>query len=430
MIERYTKKEIGAIWTDQNMYETWFAVELAVCRAWEKLGKIPKGTSNNIDLKAHFTVDRIEEIEKDVKHNVIAFLTCLAESLGDDSRYVHMGLTSSDILDTALSLQTGAATICLVNKLDTLLESIKKKAFQYKNTIMMGRSHGMHAEPITFGLKLANFYAEMRRNRARLMDAGECMRFGKISGSVGTYAHTPPELEYITCRNLGLRSAPISSQVLQRDRHAQYITTLAIIGSSLEKMATEFRHLARTEVHEIEEPFTENQKGSSSMPHKRNPIRSENICGCSRLLRGYALTAMENVALWHERDISHSSAERIIFPDATILLYHMLTKMINIVENMVVYEENMAYNLILTNGVYTSQKIMLLLTENGMLREDAYKIVQKCAMEAISEYRGDMRVLLKKELSPEMYEIISKEFEAEHYVKNVDYTFDRVFNLS
>lgn len=427
MIKRYTKQEIGGLWTDYQTYYTWLQVELAVCEAWVELGEIPQEVVEEIKNKALYTlsVDRIHTIEKEVKHNVIAFLTHVAELVGDNSRFIHKGLTSSDVLDTSLSIQTVSVANILIGRMQQFEKVLKQKAFEHKNTIMMGRSHGMHAEPTTFGLKLANWYSEMRRNRERLIDARECMRCGKISGAVGTYAHIPPELEEITCKKLGLIPAAISNQILQRDRHAQFITTLAIIGSSLEKFATEIRHLARTEIHEVEEPFTKKQKGSSAMPHKRNPIRTENICGCSRVLRGYALTAMENITLWHERDISHSSAERIIFPDATILLYHMLTKMINVVENMQVYPKNMQNNISLTNGVYTSQKIMLLLTENGILREEAYKIVQKCAMESMD--RGEFRVLLKKHVSPEMYEIISKDFEDEDYLKNVDYTFDQVF---
>lgn len=425
--KRYTKPEMGEIWEDATTYHTWFKVELVVCQAWEELGKIPEGVSKQIERAAYFTIDRIEEIEKEVKHNVIAFLTCLAESLGDNSRYVHLGLTSSDVLDTALSIQAVKAADLLIVRMMELEGVLRNKAYEYKDTIMMGRSHGIHAEPITWGLKLANFYSEMQRNRGRLIEARENMRFGKISGAVGTYAHIPPRLEEMVCKKLRLKQPDISNQILQRDRHAEFITVIAIVGCTLDKIATEIRHLMRTEVNEVSEPFTEKQKGSSAMPHKKNPIRSENICGCARLLRGYAVSAMENVALWHERDISHSSVERIIFPDATILLYHMLTKTINIIKNMVVFEENMEYNLGLTNGVYTAQKIMLLLVKNGMLREDAYKIVQKCALQAISEYHGDMRVLLKKELSEEMYEIISKEFEAEHYVKNRYYTFKKVF---
>jgi len=433
MLDRYTKGEIGAVWTDYQTYYTWLEVELAVCEAWVELGEMSQKVYEDIKTKTIHTlsVDRIHAIERSVKHNVIAFLTHLAENVGDNSRFIHKGLTSSDVLDTALSMQTVAAANLLISLVKQLENVLKQKAFEHKNTIMMGRSHGMHAEPITFGLKLANWYSEMQRNRERLIQAIKWMRYGKISGAVGTYAHIPPKLEEIVCKKLGLIPADVSNQILQRDRHAQFITTLAIIGSSLDKFATEIRHLARTEIHEVEEPFTKKQKGSSSMPHKRNPMRSENICGCSRVLRGYALTAMENMALWHERDISHSSAERIIFPDATILLYHMLTKMINVVENMQVYPENMKMNMDMSSSVQLSQKVLLLLVDAGMRREDAYKKVQCYAMESINSRCKFIDLILSDEviygyLKTEDIQALKTDLSGD-YVKHVDYTFDKVF---
>ena len=337
MIERYTRREMAKIWESENKFRKWLQVEILACEAWARLGKIPQKALNNIKAKADFDIKRIDEIEKTVKHDVISFLTSVAEFVGPDSRYIHRGLTSSDILDTSLAMFLREAADLIIADIKKLMDAIKKRAFEHKDTLMVGRSHGIHAEPITFGLKMALWYEEMRRNLARMERAREIISYGKLSGAMGTFANIPPSVEEYVCKKLGLKPAPVSTQVVQRDRHAEYFTTLAIIATSIEKIAVEIRHLQRTEVLEAEEPFTEGQKGSSAMPHKRNPVLSENLTGLARLVRGYANAAMENIPLWHERDICHSSVERVIAPDATILVDFMLTRMTGLIRDLVVY---------------------------------------------------------------------------------------------
>ncbi|RLA97442.1 MAG: adenylosuccinate lyase, partial [Deltaproteobacteria bacterium] len=345
MIPRYTRKPMADIWSEQNKYQKWLDVEIAVCEAWSELGKIPLKSLENIKKKASFDIDRILEIERVTQHDVIAFVSCVAEYVGEDARYIHMGITSSDVLDTAYALLLKDSANILVKDIEELMLSLKGMAFQYRDTMVMGRSHGVHAEPTSFGLKFALYYSEMARNLERMRSAMESISYGKVSGAVGTFAHVPPEVEAKVCDKLGLRPAPVSTQVLQRDRHAQFFTTLAIIGSSIEKIATEIRHLQRTEVLEVMEPFGRGQRGSSAMPHKKNPVLSENITGLARLLRGYALSSMENVALWHERDISHSSVERVIGPDATTVLDFALVRLKGIIDGLVVYPESMKKNI-------------------------------------------------------------------------------------
>ncbi len=341
MIERYSREEMVAIWTEQAQFDAWLDVELAACWAWAQIGVIPQKDVDTLYQKASFSLERIKEIEEHTRHDVVAFTRAVSETLGDEKKWVHYGLTSTDVVDTAWGVRLKKANQILHNDLHRMIDVLKNKALDHKYTMMMGRTHGIHAEPTTFGLKCALWYAEMQRNLERFEQAADAVEFGKLSGSVGTFANIPPEVETHTCEKLGLKPAPISTQTLQRDRHAHYLSTLALIGSSLEKMAVEVRHLQRSEVREVEEAFRKGQKGSSSMPHKRNPISSENITGCARVLRGYMLTAFENIPLWHERDISHSSAERIILPDATILLDYMLHRFANVMENLVVFEDNM-----------------------------------------------------------------------------------------
>ena len=368
MIERYTRKQMGQIWSEDNKFKTWLGVELAVVAVWEKLGRIPSTAAKNIGEKAAFDIVRITEIEKEVNHDVVAFLSSVAEKVGPDSRFIHMGLTSSDVVDTALSLQIKEALNLIRQDLKKLAQVLKNLALKHKRTIIIGRTHGIHAEPTTLGLKLALWYEEIGRNLNRLKRAEEGISVGKISGAVGTFAHVTPKLEELVCQRLGLKPAPVSNQIVQRDRHAEVLTTLAILAGTLEKMATEIRSLQRTEIGELEEPFTKGQKGSSAMPHKKNPVICERICGLARVVRGQALTALENICLWNERDISHSSAERIILPDATILIDYMLDKMVWILENLVVFPNKMRQNLELTQGVIFSQKILLTLVDAGLTR--------------------------------------------------------------
>jgi len=375
MIARYSLPEIEKIWTDEQRFSIWLEIEVAACEANNQLGIVPDEDLKTIKEKANFETKRILEIEAEVKHDVIAFLTNVAEYVGPSSRYIHYGLTSSDVLDTALAVQLVRAGKLVSNALEALIDVIGKRAVEFKNTIMIGRSHGIHAEPITFGLKLAVLYDELIRQRGRLKDAIETVRVGQISGAVGTYDHLDPQVQDYVCLKLGLKSANISTQVLQRDRHAHYQSTLALIGATIEKIAVEIRHLQRTEVLEAEEGFTKGQKGSSAMPHKKNPIISEQLTGMARLLRGNAHTAMENVALWHERDISHSSVERIIMPDSTMLLYYMLKKAEGLIANLNVFPENMLANLKITNGLFSSQVVLLALTQKGVSREKAYRMV-------------------------------------------------------
>ena len=380
MIPRYTRPEMGRIWTDENKFGIWLRIEVLACEAMHALGLVPKADLKRIQSRARFNVRRIEAIERKVNHDVIAFLTNVAEHVGPSSRFIHKGMTSSDVLDTALAVQMVEASDLLLEKIRAVRKASAKQARRHKFTPMIGRSHGVHAEPITFGLKMALMYDEFGRAEERMSAARERVRVGQLSGAVGTHAHLDPKVEAHVCRKLGLRPATISTQILQRDRHAEFLNTLALIGSSVDRWATEFRHLQRTEVREVEEHFAEGQKGSSAMPHKRNPIIGERLSGLARLLRGYAVAGMENVALWHERDISHSSVERVALPDATIALDYMLHKLEWLVRTMTVHPQTMKRNLELTHGLIHSQQVLLLLTEKGMSREDAYAVVQRGAM--------------------------------------------------
>jgi len=396
MIDRYTLPEMGRIWSLENKFRTWWLVELAVCRVQCERGVIPQQDLKAIEEKADFNIERILEIEDKVKHDVIAFLTNIAEHVGPAARHIHRGMTSSDLLDTALAVQIGEAGALLAEKLQRLEAVLTRKAHQYKAQLMVGRTHGIHAEPITLGLKLLIWREEMRRHINRFQMALTDLKVGKISGAVGTYQHLDPAVEAQVCRNLGLTPAPVSNQIVQRDRHAAFVNALALIGATLEKMATEIRHLQRTEVLEAEEYFSKGQKGSSAMPHKRNPILSERVCGLSRLLRGYAITALENVPLWHERDISHSSAERVIIPDACITLDFLLHEMTRILDKWVVYPEQMQHNLFLTRGLIFSQEVLLALIRKGLTREEAYQLVQRNAMQAW-EQGLDFKAVLKRD---------------------------------
>jgi adenylosuccinate lyase len=380
MIPRYTRPEMGAIWTEDNKYKIWLEIELLAMEKQEQLGIVPSGTSAKIRPIATFQAARIDEIERETKHDVIAFLTNVAESVGPDSRFIHLGMTSSDVVDTAFSVQCKQAGELLLIGIQKLIDALGARAREFKHTPMIGRTHGIHAEPTTFGIKLAVLYAEMKRAKERMEHAVKTISVGKISGAVGTFEHLDPSVEEYVCAKLGLEAAPVSTQIVQRDRHAEFFTAIALVGASLEKIATELRHLQRTEVREVEEFFAKGQKGSSAMPHKRNPITWERVSGLARLLRGYAMTAMENVALWHERDISHSSTERVIGPDATIALDYMLDLMANSVQTMFVYPEAMRRNLDLTRGLVFSQPLLLLLAKSGLSREESYKIVQRNAM--------------------------------------------------
>jgi len=430
VIPRYTRKELAHIWSDENRYQKWLDVEVAACEAWAQLGKIPPSSIDNIRKNSRFTVGRIEEIEAVTRHDVIAFVSCVGEYLGDDARYVHMGLTSSDVLDTAYALLLKESSLILLDDIRALMAALKKRAFEYKHTPAMGRSHGIHAEPITFGLKFALWFAEMERNLKRMEDAMDTISYGKISGAVGTFANVPPEVEDYVCKKLGLKPAPISTQVLQRDRHAHFFSTLAIIGATIEKIATEIRHLQRTEVLEAMEPFGKGQKGSSAMPHKKNPILSENITGMARLLRGYCLSALENVALWHERDISHSSVERVIGPDATIILDFSLKRLQGLIEGLVVYPENMQKNIDITRGLWHSQGVLLALVEKGIARDEAYRWVQRNALK-VWENREDFQDLLRKDddvMNVLNAQEIEKLFDISHHLTYVDTIFERVFH--
>ncbi len=425
MIERYTRKEMGAIWTDENKYRAWLNIEVLACEAMNKLGEVPAAALRQIKQKAAFSVKRIEKIEAEVNHDVIAFLTNVAEHVGPAARYIHKGLTSSDILDTALSLQMVQAADLLIRDVKAVRTAAAAKAKKYKFTPMIGRSHGVHAEPITFGLKMALMYDEFGRALRRLEAARDIICVGQLSGAVGTHAHLDPFVEKYVCQKLHLRPAAISTQILQRDRHADYLSALALVGASVERWAQEFRHLQRTEVHEVEEFFGKGQKGSSAMPHKKNPIIGERLCGMARLLRGYALAAMENVPLWHERDISHSSAERVIVPDATIALDYMLVKLENLVRTLVVYPKNMQRNLDLTGGLIHSQQVLLLLTENKVSREEAYRMVQRNAMACWETGRPLQELILAdadvmRRISPEQ---VKKAFDVSVHFRDVNRTF-------
>lgn len=430
MIDRYTRPEMKAIWTDEAKFQTFLEVEIAVCEAQCQLGRIPREAVEDIKKKAGFDIKRIDEIELEVKHDVIAFLTSVAEKVGENSRYVHLGLTSSDVIDTSLALQMRRAGRLIASGLDTLAEAILEQARKHKHTVTIGRSHGIHAEPTTFGFKMAVWLEEVKRQKERLQQALEMVSVGQFSGAVGTYSNIDPEIERITCNLLGLKPAPVSTQIIQRDRHAQFIWTLSMIGSSLEKFAVEIRHLQRTDVLEAEEPFTQGQKGSSAMPHKRNPVGSENISGLARVLRGNAIAAMENIALWHERDISHSSVERIILPDSCILVDYMLARFSKIMAGLVVYPENMRRNMDRYGGVVFSQAVMLKMVEKGMSREEAYRLVQANAMRAWNNNNGgDFRknLLADKEVNKllDASEIESC-FDPEHYLRNINLVFERL----
>ena len=394
MIPRYTRPELGAIWSDENKFRIWLKIEILACEAMHKLGVVPAADLRRIRERAAFNVKRINRIEAKVNHDVIAFLTNVAEHVGPSSRYIHRGLTSSDVLDTALAVQMVEAVDILLADVKAVRRSAARQARRHKFTPMMGRSHGIHAEPITFGLKMALMYDEFGRALRRLEAAREVICVGQLSGAVGTHAHISPFVEQYVCRKLGLRAAAISTQVLQRDRHAEYMSALALVGASVDRWATEFRHLQRTEVHEVEEFFGKEQKGSSAMPHKKNPITGEKLCGLARLLRGNLVAALENVALWHERDISHSSVERIILPDSTIALDHMLVQLARLVENLRVFPKRMQANLDSTHGLIHSQQVLLCLTKKGFTREQAYRMVQRHAMDSWNTGR-DLRTLLE-----------------------------------
>jgi len=427
MIERYSRPKMKKIWSDKNKFDQWLKVEIAACEAWAELSEIPREDIVKI-RKASYNLNRIAEFLKVTHHDMTAFLNSVAESLGAESRFIHLGLTSSDIMDTALSLQLTQAADILAKDVAELISVMENKAVEHKYTIMMGRTHGVHAEPITLGLKMALWTEEMKRNAQRLAEARKNISVGKISGAVGTYATVPPKVEKIACAKLGLAPAPISSQIVQRDRHAQFLTTLAIIASSLEKFATEIRGLQRTEVREVEEPFEEGQTGSSAMPHKRNPELCERICGLARLIRGHALTSLENIALWHERDISHSSTERIILPDSCLALDYMLSIFTSIMKGLRVYPENMRRNIELTQGLVFSQRVLLALISKDLTREEAYKMVQDNAMKAWQQGK-DFLSLLKADRRITAH--LSKEelnslFDYGYYLKHVDEVFERL----
>ena len=428
MIDRYTRAQMGAIWNEENKFKTWLKVEVAVCQAHAEMGRIPADALAVIQRKADFDLKRILEIEATVKHDVIAFLTNVAEYVGDESRFIHLGMTSSDLLDTALALQMKEASAIILRDLNALIQVLRKQALAYKNTVCIGRSHGIHAEPTTFGLKMALWYDEMQRNLQRFERAAAAVARGMISGAVGTFAFIDPKVQDIVCEKLELSSTPISTQVIQRDVHAEYMTAIALIGATIEKIAVEIRHLQRTEVLEAEEPFTKGQKGSSAMPHKRNPIASENLTGVARMLRANAMAALENVALWHERDISHSSVERVILPDSTILVDYALARLTRVLEALVVYPDNMKKNLWLTRGLIFSQAVLLALTEHGMTREKAYSIVQESAM-FCWESGDDFRTIIKN--NPAVRQALSDVdvddcFDEKRAVKNVDFIYHKV----
>ncbi|MCD6489276.1 MAG: adenylosuccinate lyase [Thermodesulfobacterium sp.] len=439
MIPRYTRDVMVKLWSPEEKLRAWCLVEFYACEAWYKLGKVPKKDYKVIKeklspyMKKGFTVEnikRVEEIEKETKHDVIAFLTHLSEIIGPSGRYLHLGMTSSDMLDTAMAWLMKRAMEIIIEDLGRIKKILKDRAHEFKDTLMIGRTHGIHAEPITFGLKIALWYEEAKRNEKRLLNALETISYGKISGAVGTFAHVPPEVEAYVCEKLGLKPDPISNQIVQRDRYAEYMASLAILGTTVEKIAIEIRHLQRTEVLEVEEYFSPGQKGSSAMPHKRNPILSENLCGLARLLRGYLVPALENVVLWHERDISHSSVERVIVPDATTVADFMLVRLEGLLKNLIVYSENMKRNFNLLRGLIFSQQVMLALTEKGMTREEAYKIVQELAMKVWQDKTLNFKDLVVKDdriLKFLTTAEIERIFDVNYYLKYVDKIFERVF---
>ncbi len=428
MIPRYTLPEMGKIWEDEFKFRTWLKIEILACEARAEFGEIPKEDVEVIKEKAHFDANKILEIEETTKHDVIAFLTNVAEYVGPESRHIHYGMTSSDILDTTLSFQMKSAGEILLKRLYNLKDELKKKAIEHKDTICVGRSHGIHAEPTTMGLKFALWFEENKRNIVRLKNAIDSISVGQISGAVGTFEHLSPKVEEYVCEKMGLKAAPVSTQVIQRDRHAEFLATLAIIGASLEKIAIEIRHLQRTEVLEVEEYFSKGQKGSSAMPHKRNPIISERITGLARILRSNSVAALENVALWHERDISHSSVERVIVPDSCIALDYMLDLAIKLISNLIIYPENMIANLNLTRGLIFSQTLLLKLVNKGISREEAYKIVQTRAMDVWADKNKNLKDELLKSEEVKKYlsvDEINEIFNSNQMSKNVDFIFSR-----
>ena len=420
---------MAAIWEPENKFKIWLKIEVLACEALAKRGEIPKTALKDIQTKSRFDVDRIDEIEREVKHDVIAFLTCVAENVGNSARYMHMGMTSSDVLDTALAVQLKQSANLILKELVAFKDVLERQAKKYKLTPTIGRSHGIHAEPLTFGLKIANWYEEVKRNIDRLKRARQCIAYGQISGAVGTFACIDPDVEEYVCSKLGLKPAPVSSQVIQRDRHAEFFTTLAVVSGTIDKIATEIRHLHRTEVLEAEEYFSSGQKGSSAMPHKRNPVITEQMCGLARVVRANAFAALENMPLWHERDISHSSVERVIGPDSTILVHYMLRKMTSMMDKLMVYPDNMMRNLEKTGGLIFSQSVLLALVRKGITREEAYKLVQKNAMQSWTKGK-DFVTLLKKD--KDIRKLLSageidKTFKLKTQFKNIDRIFKRVF---
>ncbi len=420
---------MAAIWEPENKFKIWLKIEILACEALAKKREIPKSALKDIQTKSRFNVERIDEIEREVKHDVIAFLTCVAEHVGESARYMHMGMTSSDVLDTALAVQLKQSSSLILKELSVFKDVLERQAKKYKLTPIIGRSHGIHAEPLTFGLKVANWYEEIKRNIDRLKRARQGIAYGQISGAVGTFASIDPDVEEYVCSKLGLKSAPVSSQVIQRDRHAEFFATLAILAGTIDKIATEIRHLQRTEVLEVEEFFSSGQKGSSAMPHKRNPVVSEQMCGLARVVRANAFAAMENMPLWHERDISHSSVERVIGPDSTILIHYMLKKMTSMMDRLIVYPENMMRNLEKTGGLIFSQSVLLALVRKGITREEAYKLVQKNAMQSWDQGK-DFLTLLKKDKG--IRKLLSageidQAFKIKTQFRNIDRIFKRVF---
>jgi len=429
MIDRYTLPEMGALWSEQSKFQKWLDVELAVCEVHAEMGTIPRDAVEQIKARAKFSLERINEIEKITNHDVIAFTTNLAENIGDAARFVHYGLTSSDVVDTANALLLRDSCDLLLKKIESFLEVLKQRAFEFKKTPQIGRTHGIHAEPTSFGLAFALWYDEMRRNWKRLRRARDTVAFGKISGAVGNFALLDPQVEEKVCARLGLRPAPVSTQIIQRDRYAEYLTTLAIIASSLDKFALNVRHWQRTEVREAQEKFATGQKGSSAMPHKRNPIISERICGMARIVRANAIVGLENVALWHERDISHSSAERVVLPDSSIALDYMLHKATSLIAGLVVHSDRMLENIQATRGLVFSGELLLALTQKGVARETAYEWVQRNAMKVWDEQKNFRELLgsdadISEQLSAEE---IDKVFNLDTYLRNIDAIFDRVF---
>lgn len=428
MIERYTLPKMKGVWSEQNKFQKWLDIEILACEAQAKLGRIPRKDLENIKARAGFDLARIEQIESEVQHDVIAFLTSVNEQVGESGRFIHLGMTSSDVLDTAWAVLMKQAGGLLLDDLKRLSTALKQKAWEHKDTLMMGRSHGIHAEPTTFGLKLAMWWQEVQRDILRMERATESISCGKISGAVGTFAHIDPSVEEYVCEKLGLVPEPVSTQIVQRDRHAEYLCTLGIIASTLDKIALEIRHLQRTEVREAEEPFSEKQKGSSAMPHKRNPIISERICGMARVIRANALVGMENVALWHERDISHSSAERIVIPDSTIALDYILNKTIWLIEGLRIYPDRMKQNIESSGGLIYSQKLLLALVEKGISREDAYRIIQRNAMK-VWEGGGNLKELISTDaevMKTLDAKTIIDVFNPESFVRNVGHIFKRI----